>query len=323
MRRRHLLAASLALASPALAQEAFPSRPVTVIVPFTAGSATDAAGRIMAAGLQEQLGQPVTIDNRTGAGGSVGTGAAARARPDGYTLVVAVTSTVAVNRALYRNLGFDPWKDFAPIGVAGFAPNILMVPGESPFGTVRDLLARGRDTGKPALRYFSGGTGSSQHLAAVLLVERSGIRAEHIPYRGPPEGIAALLAGQIEFGFSTPAPILGLTREGKLRALAVGGPSPHPAMPEVPLLKDLGFPDFAETDPFFGLMGPKDMPVAVVARLRAAFTAAMAEPTLRQRLQQAGFRPAEPMDGPALDRFMERQVNLWAPLVQASGAKVE
>jgi tripartite-type tricarboxylate transporter receptor subunit TctC len=323
MRRRHLLAAPLGLAAPALAQEPFPNHPLTLVVPFTAGSATDIAGRIVAQAMGEQLGHAVAVENRAGAGGSVGTGAVARSRPDGYTMILMVTSTVAVNRALYRNLPFDPWRDFAPVGIQCFAQNALMVPAASPFRSLAELVAHGKDASKPQLRYFSPGSGSSQHLSGVLLVQATGIRADHVPYRGPPEGITALVSNEIEFGFSTTPPILGLWREGRLRSLGVSGPQADAAMPEVPTLASLGLGDFTEMDPFYGVAAPKETPPEALARLRAAFAAAMAQPTVRARITQTGFRNAAPMDGPAMDRFLERQVAIWAPLVRASGATVD
>lgn len=323
MRRRHLLALPLGLSEPALAEAPYPDRPVTLIVPYTAGSATDTAGRIVAQALSEQLGQPVTVENRAGAGGSVGTGIAARARPDGYTLILTVTSTVAVNRALYRNLSFDPWHDFAPVGILCFSPNALLVPASSPFHTLADLVAHGKDPAKPKLRYFSGGTGSSQHLSAVLLAEATGIQAEHVPYRGPPEGIMGLVSAETEFGFSTLPPILALWRDGRLRCLGVSGAQRDASMPEVPALVELGLAAFRDMDPYYGCAAPKDTPAPVLARLRAAFAAGVALPAAQARIRQVGLRPAAPMAVAAMEEFIARQVAVWAPLVRASGATMD
>ncbi len=322
MHRRFLLAAPF-LASAAKAQPGFPDRPLLLVVPFSAGSVNDLLGRLLANAASGPLRQTVTVENRPGAGGSLGIQQVARSKPDGLTLAFVSASTIPINRALFRNLAYDPQRDLAPVVIAASTPNALVVPGTSPFRSMAELIAAGRDAARPPLRYFSPGNGTTQHLSAVQVVNATGIRAEHIPYRGPAEGLTALLANEIEWGFAAVPSTVPLVREGRLRVLGVTGTASPPTLPEVKPFAALGLPGFEETNVWYGIAAPAGTPPAALAVLRQAFRAALDEPAFAQRLADAGFYPTAAMDGAAMEGFIDRQVAFWAGLVRASGATVD
>ncbi len=339
MHRRFLLAApflaSAAQAQPGSstgAQQGFPDRPLLLVVPFSAGSVNDLLGRLLANAASGPLRQPVTVENRPGAGGSLGIQQVARSKPDGLTLAFVSASTIPINRALFRNLAYDPQRDLVPVVIAASTPNALVVPGNSPFRSMAEFIAdgrargrdaAGRDTGRPPLRYFSPGNGTTQHLSAVQVVNATGIRAEHIPYRGPSEGLTALLAGEIEWGFAAVPSTVPLVREGRLRVLGVTGTTSPPTLPEVKPFAAQGLPGFEETNVWYGIAAPAGTPPAALAVLRQGFRAALDESAFAQRLAAAGFYPTAPMDGAAMEAFIDRQVGFWAGLVRASGATVD
>ena len=327
MRRRGILAAALAAlpagTGVALAQPGFPQRPVTLVVAFSAGSTNDILARMLAAEVAPRLGQAMPVDNRPGAGGTVGAGSVARGRADGHTVVLVSTSTIPINRALYRSLPYDPARDLVPVSISASTPNALIVPGSSPFRTLDAFLARGRDPGQPPLRYFSPGNGTSQHLSAVQVLKAGGIRSEHIPYRGPNEGITGLVAGETDWGFSAVPSIVGLARDGRVRVLGVTGTAAPPTLPEARPFAAQGLAGFEETDVWYGVAAARETPPEALAALRRAFAEALAQPALREKLAAAGFYPVPPMDGAAMEAFLARQVAFWAELVRESGATVD
>jgi tripartite-type tricarboxylate transporter receptor subunit TctC len=322
MRRRPLMLAGLALPAVARAQGGFPQRPLTFIVPFSAGSGTDILARLIGPATAQHLGTTAIIDNRGGAGGTIAVGMVLRARPDGHTLVVSGTSTVPINRALYANLGYDPHRDLAPVGVAVTAPNALVVRGDGPYRDLEALIAALRRR-EPPTRYWSTGNGTSQHLSAVQLLRAVGGEAQHIPYRGPAEGVAGLLAGDTDWGFSALPAVVALAAENRLRILGATGTLPVPGFPHVPSLARLGMPGFAETDVFVGLSAPRAIPPEALAAPRQAFRRAQAEPGMAARLTATGFAPAAAMNDAELEAFTDRQVAFWAELVRESGARVD
>ncbi len=324
MRRRGCLIGLAALPAVAFAQpppgEWVPQRPVTLLVPFSAGSGSDILARIMAPALSAQLGVPAVVENRGGAGGTLAAAAVLRGRPDGHTLLVSGTSTVPINRALYRNLGFDPHSDFATVGVATTAPNALVVAANGPFRDLGSLIAALRDPARRT-RHWSTGNGTSQHLSGVQLLRAVGGTAERVPYRGPAEGVAGLLAGDTEWGFSALPAVVGLARGGSLRVLGITGTRAHPALPEAPTFASQGLETFAETDVWNGLSVARAVPTEVLGALRRAFR--QAQPTMAERIAATGFTPAAPMDPAALEAFTDRQVAFWAELVREAGARIE
>lgn len=318
-RRAALAAAAGALAGPALAQ--LPPGAITIVVPYGAGSTNDIVARLVAPEISTLLGQPAVVDNRPGAGGTVGIGQVVRARPDGLTLALVSASSIPLNRALYRNLTFDPAADLRLLAIAGSTPNALIVSAESGITSLAELIAAGKRPGQ-TLRHFSPGNGTSQHLSCAQLATLTGIAVENIPYRGPAEGITGLMAGETNFGFASVPSVVGLIRDGKLRALGTTGPRPS-SLAGVPTLVSLGYPGFADTDVWYGFAGPKALPDAIQASLRDAFGRALANDGLKERLQRAGFDPVPPSTPAQLDAFVQAQVQFWAALVASSGATID
>ncbi|MBX9752492.1 MAG: tripartite tricarboxylate transporter substrate binding protein [Roseococcus sp.] len=317
------IAAGVVAAPRAEAQpRALPAGTVTLVVPFGAGSTNDILARLVAPELAARLGQPVVVDNRAGAGGTLGIGQVIRARPDGLTLALVSASSIPINRALFRNLAFDPARDLSLLGIAGSTPNALIVSSESGITSLEALIAKAKQPGQPPLRHFSPGNGTSQHLSCAQLAAATGITVENVPYRGPAEGVTGLLAGETNFGFASVPSVAGLLRDGRLRALATTGPRPS-ALPGVPTLVSLGYPGFADTDIWFGLAVARAVPAEVLALLRAALDQALADAALRERLTRAGFDAVPQRTPEQLEAFVTTQVAFWSDLVQRSGATMD
>lgn len=317
------LAGAAAMTAEAAAQgRALPQGPISFVVPYGAGSTNDILARLLAPDLGTQLGQTVVVENRPGAGGTVGIGQVARARPDGTTLALVSASSIPINAALYRNLPFNAVRDLALIGIAGSSPNVLIVAAESGITSLAELLAAARRPGQPPMRHFAPGNGTSQHLSCVQLANLAGIPVENITYRGPSEGLAGLLAGEVAFGFASVPSIAGLLRDGRVRALGTTGPR-QSALAGVPTLASLGYPTFADTDVWYGVATQRAVPAAVLAELRGAFDRAMQAPALRERLQRAGFDPAAPISGDQADAFLASQVTFWRDLVRAANVTMD
>jgi len=288
--RNTLIAALTALlpcigAAPAHA--AYPERPITLIVPFAAGGPTDIIARIISNAFQKSLGQSVVVDNRGGGGGNPGMAIAARAAPDGYTLLLTSTA-IAVNPALYSNLPYDSIKDFVPICELVNAPNVLFVRAESPVKTVADLVARAK-AAPGALNYSSPGAGTKSHLTGEQLKLRAGIDMVHIPYRGGGPATMAVLEGTVDVGSVALAPVEPLIKEGKFTALAVTGAERWFSLPEVPNMIESGYPGFV-SDTFNALFAPAGTPPEIVALLSKASREALATPEAREQAHRAGYQ---------------------------------
>jgi tripartite-type tricarboxylate transporter receptor subunit TctC len=316
--RRSLLAAAalLPLAKPGWAQ-AWPTRPVRLLVPFIPGSAPDVIARTLAERLGPALGQPVVIENRAGAGGNIGFAWAARQAPDGYTLLLG-TSSMVINPSLYARVDYDPIRDFVPINLTYAMPHLLVVPNASPARDTVGLVALLK--ADPALTYASGGYGSGAHLAAELLLARAGVRAVHVPYRGAPDIINAVLAGQVAFGMPTMSTAVPLVQAGQMRALAVSSATPSPVFPTVPPMKD-AVPG-AELVSWFGILAPAGTPAPVVAKVDAAIRAILADPAFVARVSADGTMVLG-QDAAAFAAMLPGDAAAWAELVQISGARVE
>lgn len=322
--RRHTCALLAALAcgllqAPATAHAAdvFPNRPVTLIVPFGAGSTTDIFARLIAEGLGKELAQAVVVKNITGAGGTLGLRQMLREPADGYTLGLVTTSSIAINRAFYKDLPYDSLTDITIVGVPSTTPNVVVVPSTSPFKSVQDLAQA--KAGEP-MRYHSMGNGTSQQLLSVLLSRLSQLDAQHIPYRGQ-EGVLGMLGGQTTFGFASVPAVSGLADGGKLRMLASTGPTSPQRYPAVPTLASLGYKGFEDGSSWYGVGIGTKAPPEIKARLTEALARAAARPDLAKQLAEAGFEPAPPMNAAALDQFAKRQVDFWGALVKESGVK--
>jgi tripartite-type tricarboxylate transporter receptor subunit TctC len=274
------------LATPALAQWV-PSRAVRLIAPYPPGGGVDTTSRLIAGPMQGLLGQPVVVENRAGAGGSLGAGEVARSAPDGHTIMVdAMAHTV--NPALIRGLPFDYATAFTPITQLAVLPQILIVPNSLAARTLPELLAYART--RTGLPYGSSGNATAAHLAAALLLNRAGVQMEHVPYRGGTAALPDLIAGNITFLFGTVSSSLQLVREGRVRALAVSTVARLPTLPEVPTVAEQGFPGY-ELNEWNGLYAPAGLPAPVLARLHEAALAALREPPVLARFEALGALP--------------------------------
>jgi tripartite-type tricarboxylate transporter receptor subunit TctC len=276
--------AGVATAVAALA--AFPERAITLIVPFAPGGPTDIIARIVSAALQKSLGQPVVVENRAGAAGNIGMGVAARAVPDGYTLLLTSTA-IAVNPALFAKLPYDPFRDFAPISELVAAPNVIVVRADSGIASIADLVARAK-AAPGTFNYASPGAGTKSHLTGEQLKLRAGIQMVHVPYRGAGPATLAVLEGTVQVGSVALSAAEAMIKAGKLTALAVTGAHRWFSLPEVPTMIEQGFPGFV-SDTFNALFAPAGTPPEIVALLARESRAALEAPEAREQAQLAGF----------------------------------
>jgi tripartite-type tricarboxylate transporter receptor subunit TctC len=311
--------ASLGLgALPAFAQ-AYPSQPVRMVVPFPPGGLTDAIARLVAQALGERLGQSVVVDNRAGASGNIGTALFTRSKPDGYTLLLGSSTPNAANPNLYTQLGFDPHKDFAPIGLIASAPNVLLVSATSPYKDAAQLIAAAKAApGK--LTYGSAGSASSGHLAGATMARVYGLDMLHVPYKGAGPALTDLMGGQLTMMLDPSA--LPHIRGGKLRALAVPSPKRLPALPEVPTFAEATGEKNMIASAWYGLMAPAGTPNEIVGRLYAELTKVLQDPDIRAKLINYGadLGSGTPEE---FGRFMESEITRYADIIKFSGAKAE
>ena len=319
--RRGFAAIALsALGLPAVAQPgALPAGPITLVVGWPAGGPSDNVARLTAQRMAEALGQSIVIDNKGGAGGNIGSDAAARARPDGSTIMLATATSHGLNSALYAKLNHDPIKDFAPIGMITTSPSVMLVPTDSPFRSVADLLkAAQAQPGK--LNYGSGGVGSSQHLAGANFQRISGADITHIPYKGTAPAMTDLMAGRVDFVLTTGA--MSFIHSGKLRPLAVAARQRLPALPDVPTFEEAGVKGFY-TDSWYGLVAPAGTPRPALDKLNAALATALRNPEVQKQFLDQGSLPVKPMGVDEFWRFVQQQMPAAAEQVRISGAKAE
>ena len=318
--RRTVLLAAGAAASPfaALAQASdYPTKPVKVIVAFTAGGTTDILTRAVSQKLTEKLKQPFVVDNKPGAGGNLGTEVAARSAPDGYTLIVNSVGPIAVNPTLYKKLPINPLTDLLPVVQIADVPNVLVVNPSVPAKTLKDFVAFAKaNPGK--LNYGSTGIGTSSHLSGYMLGKRTGAEYTHIPYKGA-EALKDLLAGRIEFMFATIPSVIQHIKSGGLRALAVTSANRSRSMPDVPTVIESGFPNF-EAGSWFGFFAPKGTPESVIATVNKAVNEAL--PSLEAQLVREG---ADPVGGSPKQfaQFIQKEYEKWRAVVRESGAVAE
>ena len=325
--RRALLAAASAsaLAAPAAtrAQEAAawrPSRPIRFIVPFVAGGSTDIAARLIADRMGELLGQPVVVENRGGSGGNIGGEMAARAAPDGHTLLMGVTGLLSTNPHIYRSMGFDPARDLAPVSLAYTSDLVIVVANRLPVATLREFVAYAR--ARPgALSFGSSGHGASTHTAAELFRLAAGLDLVHVPYRGSGAAMNDLLAGTIQMMLIQIAGAAAQIRDGQVRALAATGPRRHPLLPEVPTVGEEGWPEATATS-WGCVMAPAGTPAPAVAALNAAVVAAVAAPAVARRLEAAGV-DGETSTPEALGAFIAAERVKWGRVVREARIAVE
>jgi tripartite-type tricarboxylate transporter receptor subunit TctC len=271
--------------APAAAAADYPTRPITLVVPYPAGGGNDVIARLVAAKMGQSLGQPIVIENRGGAGSTLGTRDVARSAPDGYTLLIA-TSSLAINPALYPDVAYDPKKDFAPIGLIATSPNFVLVNPSVPAHSVAELIALAKQQpGK--IDFASTGTGTSTHLAAVLFATMAGVKLNAVPYKGVAPAVTDLLGGQVALMFCPMASVVGQVRAGSLRALAVTGAKRSPLFLDLPTVAEAGLPGYA-AELHYGLVAPAGTSDGVIAKLNAALNHALADPDVGGRLAADG-----------------------------------
>jgi tripartite-type tricarboxylate transporter receptor subunit TctC len=322
MKAIHVVVAALAVLMTGSAAEAqtanYPDRPVRIIVGFAAGGPADIAARVVGDKLSQALGKPVVVDNVAGAGGNLATDRVAKAAPDGYTLLLATNGPFVINPTLYEKLPFDPVKDFRPISVLCFTPNILAVHNEVPARNAQELAALAR--AQPGqLTFASAGVGTTQHLAGELFKFMGGIDIKHVPYRGIALVMPDVLAGRVTMVFGNITGVLPLARDGKVRALAVTSPKRWPATPDLPTMAESGFPGFDATA-WFGLMAPAGTPPTIIDRLHREIARSLAQSDVRARLAEVGMAAV----GNTPEEFaaaLKAEFPQWAKVIKAAGLK--
>ena len=300
--------------------QSFPSRPITLVIPFAPGGSTSIVGRGIADKMSELLGEKVVVDNRPGAGGTVGTKAVAKSEPDGYTLVLGYTGTLAIGPSLYKNVGYDPRKDFAPIGLIGNAPNSLVVHPSFPAKTVAELIAYAKaNPGK--VNFGSAGAGTASHITGEYFARSAGITLVHIPYKGTGPALTDLLGGHIPMAFAPIPASHPNVSAGKLRALAVTSAARSGLLPDVPTMAEAGLSDF-DASLYYGLAAPAGTPRPVIDKLNKVLREALASDEVRRQLGADGtdITPGTPEDYAA---FIDKDEKKWSQLVKASGVEQE
>lgn len=319
--RKGLFAAIAALAASVHAQaQEFPTRPIMLVIPFAPGGSTTIVGRGVAEKMSALLGEKIIVDNRPGAGGTVGTRAVAKSEPDGYTLLLGYTGTLAIGPSLYRNAGYDPRKDFAPVGPIGNAPNSLVVNPSFPAKTVAELIAHAKaNPGK--VNFGSAGAGTASHITGVHFARAAGITLVHIPYKGTGPVLADLLGGHIPMAFAPVPASHSNVAAGKLRALAVTSKTRSSLLPDVPTIAESGIPGF-DASLYYGLAAPAGTPRPIIDKLNKALREALASDEVRRQLGNDGtdITPGSPEDYAAL---IDQDEKKWTQLVRASGVEPE
>ena len=317
---RIALAALCLLAAPLALAQAYPTKPVKLIVPFPPGGPTDIVGRFVATKLSEALGQQFVVENRAGAGGTVGSEVASQASADGYTLLYGSTSTLAMAPSLYRKLAYDPRKSFAPISMVSSGPMLVAVNASVPANTLAELIALAKD--KPgSLNYASAGNATPPHLAAEMFKSMAGVNLVHVPYKGGGPALQAVTAGEVQILFEGLVTLLPQIKSGRLRALAISAAVRDPALPDVPTSAEAGLPAF-QVNFWSGLVAPAGTPPEVVATLNAALRQVLAGGDAKATLTRFGLAPAGNTP-PEFSRFIDSEILRWERVIQASGAKVD
>ncbi len=314
------LCLALGVAAPLQAQT-YPSRPIKLLVPLAAGSTADIVSRLVAAELAKALGQPVVVDNKPGAGGTIAMAELARSPADGYTIAYASQGTLVFNQALYQRPGYDSLKDFAPIYLVGGVTNVMVVPPNSPANTVLDVVAAAK--AKPGqLTFSSGGSGTSHHLSGVLFAQMTGTEMLHVPYKGAPQGIVAVMGGEVSMGFFNMPTVINQIKSGKLKALGVTSLERSTLMPQVPTLDASGVKGY-EVNTWFGFMAPAGVSADVLNRLHAQVGKILSQASVKEVLAAQGFDLAPLQPPSALSTLIRDDLAKWPPIIKAAGATVD
>jgi tripartite-type tricarboxylate transporter receptor subunit TctC len=306
------------LAAPALAQ--YPTRAITLIVPYAAGGGNDVMARIVADKMSAALGQQIVVENRGGAGGSIATRQVAKSEPDGYTLGLGGTGTLAIDPTLYSNIGYDPRKDFAPVGLIATSALVVLVHPSIPAHSVKELIAlAGKEPG--ALNYASAGSGSGIHLGSELFASMAGIKLTHVPYKGSAPALTDLLGGHVAIYFSSLPPAIGLVKDGKVRALAVTGAKRSAVFPDLPTVAEAGLPGY-EAVLHYGIVAPAGTPGPVIEKLNQALQTALANEDVKAKIAADGAEPL-PSTPAEYAADIDREEAKWSEIVRKSGAKAD
>lgn len=315
-----MLSVVLAGTIPAAAQNEYPSKPITLVIPGPPGGITDQLGRLVANRLSERLGQRVLIDNKPGAGGNLAADFVAKAHPDGYVILMGTQGTQAANQYLYKSLSFDPAKDFTPIHGLISISSVLVVNSERPYRSVKELVDFAKQNpGKLAVA--SAGNGTSTHLVAELFQTAAGVSFLHVPYKGNVPAITDLLGGRVDLAFDFPAATLAHIQAGTLRALAVTGPARFPVLPNVPTTAEVGYPE-AQAVAWIGLLFPAGTPARIVDRLRTEIAGTLQEAPVIESITKFGGAPFN-LGGEAFATFIRSEQSKWKTIIEKSGAKLD
>jgi tripartite-type tricarboxylate transporter receptor subunit TctC len=296
--------------------QTYPTRPIQVIVPFAGGSASDVVTRILLDRTSKSVGQPFVIDNRPGAGGNTGTQAAARATPDGYTLVGSGSGPIAANRTLYRDLGYDPEKDFEPVAIIGVFPIVVVASTKLPVNTLKELIAYAKERPNE-LNYGSVGIGSSQHLSGAYFEQVTGIKLTHVPYRNIAQYTPDLIAGSVPLGFQWLPNVLAALNSGGAKALAVASKKRMAALPDVPTTAEAGLPDYVASG-WFMLLAPKGTAKPIVAKLSDDTSAALSDATVREKFTEQGAE-AVILTPEEVGKFISSETVKWRDIITKAG----
>jgi tripartite-type tricarboxylate transporter receptor subunit TctC len=313
------VAISVTAVAPAMAQD-YPQRAVRIVVPFAAGGATDVFGRVIAAELQASLKQAFVVENKPGGGGNIGSLQVVKSPADGYTLLLGAAGNIAINPALFANMGFDPLKDLAPVAAMTSAVNVLVVPSSLKVNSVQDLIASAKAS-PDKFNYGSSGNGGTTHLSGEMFNLMAGTKIIHVPYQGSGPAMVDLLAGRVEMMFDNVPSSLPHIKRGALRPLGVTGPTRIAALPEVPTIRESGLPDFEATT-WFGLYAPAGTPPDVIEKLNKAVNAALAKPAMLERIEKLGAQ-ATPMTPAEFKTLQERDARRWAEVIRKANITLQ
>ncbi len=317
-----LIAGALCAALPAVAvAQAWPTKPIKLLVGFAPGGGTDIVARSLAPRMSEILGQPVIVENKPGASGTIAADAVAKAQPDGYTLLMGHSNSNAIAPFVLQNVPYDAATDFTPITYIGYVPNVLVINPGIPANTVAELVVLAK--AKPGIyTYASSGIGSTQHLAGALFAKLTGTQLSHIPYKGSGQAISDLLSGQVNMNFDTMPPVLQHIKAGKLRALAISTPQRLPQLPDVPTFAEVGIRGFDVTN-WYSVMGPRNLPKDMVAKINSAVQKAMTDAAIRPNLEAQGVQFGGPQTPEEFSAFLKTELAKYQTLVKELNVKAE
>jgi tripartite-type tricarboxylate transporter receptor subunit TctC len=315
---RAAIAAVAALAACGTFAQGYPNKPIKLLVPLAAGSTADILSRTLGTELTRELGQAVVVENKPGAGGTIAMAELARAAPDGHTIAFGSQGTLVFNQALYSKPGYDSVKDFAPIILVGGVSNVMIVPPNSPYKSVAEVIAAAK--AKPGMTFSSGGSGTSHHLSGVLFGQLTGTQLTHVPYKGAPQGILAVMSGEVDMGFFNTPTVIAQIKDNKLRGLAVTSLGKSDLLPQLPTVDASGVKAY-EVNTWFGFIAPAGTPTDLVGKLHATFAKIFATPAVREKLLAQGFE-LTPVQAPAhFSALIRDDLAKWPAIIKAAGSR--